>query len=63
MHNWRAPRRAVRRAAVAVRSDQHHYHTEGTNEPQDFYGEPWYIDAPGRAEPVAAREDRDGDPG
>jgi uncharacterized protein DUF4159 len=34
---------------------KYHYHTEGTNEPQDFYGEPWYIDAPAAEQNLSRR--------
>ena len=34
---------------------KYHYHAEGTNEPQDFYGEPWYIDAPAAEQNLSRR--------
>jgi uncharacterized protein DUF4159 len=34
---------------------KYHYHTEGTSVPQDFYGEPWYIDAPAAEQNLSRR--------
>jgi hypothetical protein len=34
---------------------KYHYHTEGTSIPQDFYGEPWYIDAPAAEQNLSRR--------
>jgi len=34
---------------------KYHYHAEGTNEPQEFYGEPWYIDAPAAEQNLSRR--------
>jgi hypothetical protein len=34
---------------------KYHYHSEGTNEPQEFYGEPWYIDAPAAEQNLSRR--------
>ena len=55
MYNWRAPRRALRRAAVAVRPHQATTHDRRHDEPQDFYGEPWVIDAPAAEQNLSRR--------
>ncbi len=34
---------------------KYHYHTEGTGLAQDFYGEPWYIDAPAAEQNLSRR--------
>jgi uncharacterized protein DUF4159 len=34
---------------------KYHYTTEGTREQQDFYGEPWYIDAPAAEQNLSRR--------
>jgi hypothetical protein len=34
---------------------KYHFHTEGTNVAQDFYGEPWYIDAPAAEQNLSRR--------
>ena len=34
---------------------KYHYHTQGTVIPQDFYGEPWYIDAPAAEQNLSRR--------
>jgi hypothetical protein len=34
---------------------KYHYITEGTQLPQDFYGEPWYIDAPAAEQNLSRR--------
>ena len=34
---------------------QYHYTTEGTNQEQDFYGEPWAIDAPAAEQNLSRR--------
>jgi len=34
---------------------KYHFHTEGTREQQDFYGEPWYIDAPAAEQNLSRR--------
>jgi uncharacterized protein DUF4159 len=34
---------------------KYHYSTEGTQLPQDFYGEPWYIDAPAAEQNLSRR--------
>src|SRR5919197_2986229 len=34
---------------------KYHYSTEGTRLPQDFYGEPWYIDAPAAEQNLSRR--------
>ena len=34
---------------------KYHYLTEGTKEQQDFYGEPWYIDAPAAEQNLSRR--------
>ncbi len=34
---------------------KYHYHTEGTTVAQDFYGEPWYIDAPAAEQNLSRR--------
>ena len=34
---------------------RYHYTTEGTHQPQDFYGEPWYIDAPAAEQNLTRR--------
>src|SRR5262245_63634163 len=34
---------------------KYHYITEGTQLPQDFYGEPWYIDAPSAEQNLSRR--------
>jgi len=34
---------------------KYHYHTEGTGIAQDFYGEPWYIDAPAAEQNLSRR--------
>src|SRR3989442_5028757 len=34
---------------------RYHYTTEGTHQPQDFYGEPWYIDAPAAEQNLSRR--------
>jgi hypothetical protein len=34
---------------------KYHYTTEGTQLPQDFYGEPWYIDAPAAEQNLSRR--------
>ena len=43
---------------------KYHYITEGTRDPQDFYGEPWVIDGPAAEQNLSRRlQDRDRDPG
>jgi hypothetical protein len=34
---------------------RYHFHTEGTRLQQDFYGEPWYIDAPAAEQNLSRR--------
>ncbi len=34
---------------------KYHYITEGTRQPQEFYGEPWYIDAPAAEQNLSRR--------
>jgi hypothetical protein len=34
---------------------KYHYHTEGTAIPADYYGEPWYIDAPAAEQNLSRR--------
>jgi hypothetical protein len=34
---------------------KYHYHTEGTGIAQEFYGEPWYIDAPAAEQNLSRR--------
>ncbi|MBI4484373.1 MAG: DUF4159 domain-containing protein [Acidobacteria bacterium] len=34
---------------------KYHYITEGTRQPQDFYGEPWYIDGPAAEQNLSRR--------
>jgi len=34
---------------------KYHYHTEGTQTPQDFAGEPWFIDAPAAEQNLSRR--------
>ena len=34
---------------------KYHYITEGTHVQQDFYGEPWYIDAPAAEQNLSRR--------
>src|ERR1700751_959466 len=34
---------------------KYHFTTEGTHEAQDFYGEPWYIDAPAAEQNLSRR--------
>jgi len=43
---------------VALRPHAYHFITEGTQQDQDFVGEPWFIDGPARNRTFPTSEDR-----